>query len=848
MFATRAVFVSGLFLLMAGPAAAQGGGAAFSVAATRVQGAPPVLDGRLDEAVWAAAPVSGGFVQRGPRPGAPASAATEVRVLYTEGALYVGARLADDPDSIAAQLSRRDDGNTYSDWMFVMLDSDDDNRSAYVLGVNPREVQQDFIVAEDGDQDATWDAVWEVQTAVDSAGWTAEFRIPLSQLRFTPGSTTWGVNFQRVVARREETAYWAPIPPDAPGFVSRFGTLTGLTGLASPTRLELRPYAVSRVTRAPGDADDPFYSHNEPSVATGLDLRYSLTSSFTLAATLNPDFGQVEADPSEVNLTAFETRFPEQRPFFVEDSRLFQFKLGGSAGDLFYTRRIGGSPRGSVPGDAEFADVPQQTTILGAAKLSGKTASGWSLGVLSALTAREEARYTVGGAREAVAVEPLTSFSAARVMREFNDGGTGIGGIATYVNRRLDGTALDFMRSSALAAGIDGRHRFGGGNYEVSGYMAGSSVQGSREAILLAQTGSARRFQRPDAGHLAVDSSLTSLSGWVGNLEVGRLGGPWTWEAGARARSPGLEINDFGFQQQTDRAEQYAGLGYAQYEPGKNFRSWWVHAFQRQQYTFGREFVEFYMNLDGGLQLNNFWTGSATVERWQQARSPGELRGGPALRTSGWSQLTVNVAGDQRRRASWNVAAQGSVDDEAGGYGIGVYPGLSLRPSPRINLSLQPSLAYSVVPAQYVDQLRDDAGAPHYLFARLEQTTAALTARLSYTFTPRLSLQYYAQPFISSGRYSDALEVADANARGFDERFRPYALEEMPDFNFKQLRSNAVLRWEYRPGSTLFVVWNTDLQDETPVGTFDLTRDARRLFGADGTNVLLIKLSYWLGI
>ena len=846
MLMTRVVRFVGLFALVAGPLAAQQGGAPPTLAAVRVQGAAPVLDGRLDDAAWASAPAAGGFVQRGPQPGAAATAATEVRVLYTEGALIVGARLADNPDSIAAQLSRRDDGRTYSDWMFVMLDSDDDNRSAYVLGVNPRQVQQDFILSEDGSRDATWDAVWEVRTAVDSAGWTAEFRIPLSQLRFSPGRTTWGVNFQRVLARREEAAYWAPIPPDAPGFVSRFGTLTGLEKLASPTRLELRPYAVSRMTRAPGDADDPFYSRHEPSASTGLDLRYGLTSNFTLAATVNPDFGQVEADPSEVNLTAFETRFTERRPFFVEDSRLFQYKLGGSAGDLLYTRRIGGAPRGVVPGDAEFADVPERTTILGAAKISGRTHSGWSLGVLSALTAEERARYTVGGARDAVAVEPLTHFSAVRAMREFNEGGTGIGGIATYVNRSLDGTELDFMRSSALTAGVDGRHRFAS-NYEVNGYLVGSNVHGSEEAILLAQTGAARRFQRPDARHLEVDSTLTALGGWVGNLEVQKLGGNWTWEVGVRSRSPGLEINDFGFQRETDRAEQYAGAGYARYKPGPLFRNWAVHAFQRQQYSFGREFVEGYGNLEGTVQLQNFWNAAAFLERYQQAFSTSELRGGPALRRSGSSRLTLSLSGDQRKQVRWSMAAAGSRDDEADGYAVRLYPTLSLRPSPRVSLSLEPSLSHGVVPAQYVRQLRDATGA-HYQFARLEQTTASLTTRLSYTFTPTLSLQYYTQPFISAGRYSSAMEVADAGARGFGDRFRAVDAGKLPDFNFKQLRSNAVMRWEYRPGSTLFVVWNTELEDESGVGTFDLMRDTRRLFGSDGTNVLLIKLSYWLGL
>ncbi|HET6763840.1 MAG TPA: DUF5916 domain-containing protein [Longimicrobiaceae bacterium] len=826
------------------PAAAQ-----VALAATHLTGPGPTVDGRLDDEVWRTAPVAGGFVQRQPNAGAAASAPTEVRVLYGSDAVYVGARMHDRPDSLAAQLSRRDDGSTYSDWIYVMLDSEDGNRSAYVLGVNPRDVQQDFILAEDGSQDATWDAVWEVRTHVDSAGWTAEFRIPLSQLRYDPHHGAWGLNFQRTIARREEDDYWSPIPPDAPGYVSRFGQLSGLVGLGSPTRLELNPYATSRLTRAPGSGSDPYYSRNAPSASAGLDVRYGLTPSLTLTATVNPDFGQVEADPSVVNLTAFETSFPEQRPLFVQDARIFQFKLGGSAGQLLYTRRIGAQPRGSVPGDAEFADVPERTTILGAVKLSGKTSSGWSIGVLDALTQQENARFvTDDGTRGSLPVEPLANFGTVRVMKDLRGGSSGVGAIVTTVNRRME-PGLEFMRSSALAGGMDGRHRFGGGNYEVSGYLVGSNVRGSRAAITRTQRSSAHYFQRPDADYLGVDTTLTSLSGIITDLELKKIGGgSWTWEAGARARSPGLEINDLGFQQQTDRVEEYGGLGYSHYQPGPVFKSWYLHAFERNQWTFGGERVQTYLNGQGSFQLRNFQGGSALVERYMRAVSTSELRGGPSLVMPGQTALTLSAYGDRRRKATWALTGYGALEDGTDGSALTVVPSLELRPSPRMELSLEPTLAWNTVPAQYVSQASDDAGLRHYYFARLAQTTTALTARLSYTFTPRLSLQYYAQPFISAGRYSQPKEVADPTARAFDSRFRAATLSDNPDFNYKAFNSNAVLRWEYRPGSTMFVVWNSALEDTALDGSYDLIRDSRRLFRSDGTNVLLIKLSYWFGL
>ena len=849
MRAKHILLLCGCLLLMeAVPAAAQRAPAPPALAASIPEGAPPVVDGRLDDLAWSAATPATGFVQRQPRPGAPSSAATEVRVLHTAGALYVGARMSDHPDSIAAQLSRRDDGDTFSDWILVMLDPDDDNRSAYVLGVNPRGVKRDHILSEDGSQDASWDAVWEVQTRVDSAGWTAEFRIPLSQLRFPPGRTEWGVNFQRVVARSEEVSFWAPVLPEDPGYVSRFGALTGLVGLSTPSRLELRPYAVTRVTRAPGGAEDPYHSPNELSVGSGVDLRYSLTSSFTLAATVNPDFGQVEADPAEVNLTAYETRFPEQRPFFVEDARLFRFGLGGGAGDLLYTRRIGAAPRGRVPGDAVYAEVPERSTILGAAKLSGRTADGWSLGVLSALTGEERGRYTTPAGQGTAVVEPLTSFNAVRVLRDFGRGQSGIGAIGTLVSRSLDGTEMDFVRSTAIAGGVDGRHRFGGGNYQVEGYLVGSRVQGSEQAILQTQRSSARYFQRPGAPHLEVDSTLTALGGWLANLEVEKVGGRWNWELGGRARSPGAELNDFGFLPQADRADLYGGVGYTELRSTRSLRWWEVRAFHRSQWTFGREHVMGLTNLRANLQLASFWTVGAVAERYQQALSTAELRGGPALVTPGRSALSLSVAGDRRRRAVWQISLYGAAVDEKGGYEVAVLPGVELRPSPRTSISLHPALAVNVVPAQYTGQHTDAEGVRRYSFARLEQRTAALTARFGYTFSPALSLQYYAQPFISSGRFSEPVEVADPGARLFADRFRAAAGDGLPDFNFKQFRSNAVLRWEYRPGSTLFLVWNTELQDEEPFGDFRIPRDTRRLFGSEGTNVLLLKLTYWLGV
>ncbi|MBW3656463.1 MAG: carbohydrate binding family 9 domain-containing protein, partial [Gemmatimonadetes bacterium] len=747
MFARLAVLMG---LLLTAPAlAAQdtaraaAPGAGRSLAAMPAGNTLPVVDGRLDDPAWASAPVATGFVQRGPEPGAAAPEKTELRVLYSSDALYVSARMYDDPDSVAAQLSRRDMGGTYSDWVFVLLDSDDDNRSAFAFGVNPREVQRDFILAEDGGRDDSWDAVWTARAQFDSLGWTAEFRIPLSQLRYNAGTPNWGVNFRRDVARRTETSYWAPIPPDAAGFVSRFGDLTGLDGVAMSTRLELQPYAVTRLTRAPGDGANPFYSSNEFKTSGGFDFRYGLTSKLTVSGTVKPDFGQVEADPSEVNLTAFETFLPERRPFFVEGANIFNFGLGGGIGQLFYSRRVGTRPRGVVPGDAEFSDMPQNTTILGAVKLSGKTAGGWSVGAMNVVTAREEATYVrQDGSRATAPVEPLTNVGVARVIKDFNRGGSALGAIFTSVHRDIDeDSPLTFLRHSAYAGGVDGRHRFGGGNYEVSGYAVTSLVQGSERAIQSTQRRAGRYFQRPDADHLEYDPELTSLSGSVLNLEVERIGGSnWRWELGGRAVSPGFEVNDAGYQPSADVVSQFGSLEYQQARPGRHFRHWRVQLQEGASWTTGRERLTTSTNLYGTAQLKNFWSVTAVAQRVFQGMSTSELRGGPALVTPGAYVAQASVTSDPRKPVVGTGYGVASLSDD-GGRLVALGTAFAVRPSPRVEFSLEPQVNWLGRPAQYLSQTAVE-GSTNYYFSRLEQTTASLRARLSYTFSPTLSLQF----------------------------------------------------------------------------------------------------------
>ncbi|MBW3571414.1 MAG: carbohydrate binding family 9 domain-containing protein, partial [Gemmatimonadetes bacterium] len=691
--------------------------------------AAPVLDGRLDDAAWARAAAATGFVQVQPRAGEPATERTEARVVYDDGAVYVAMRAYDPaPDSIAAQLGRRDASRIYSDWMHVLLDSYHDRRSAYRFSVTPRGVKQDAFHFNDGNEDTGWDAVWDVATRMDSAGWTAEFRIPLSQLRFKPraGEQSWGVQFGREVARREERTVWAPMPPSEPGFASRFGTLTGLAGLRSPRRLELLPYTVASVTREPGAAADPFYSATAPYASMGADLKYGLAGGLTLTATINPDFGQVEADPSEVNLSAFESFFSEKRPFFVEGGDIFQFGVGlgdDNSESLFYSRRIGRQPqRGLSTSEARpYVDAPQQTTILGAAKLTGKVA-GWSVGVLDAVTAQERTRYldAATGRVESVVSEPMANYAMARVRRDLRQGRSAVGAVLTATHRFLDDDpALLVLPSSSVAGGVDLRHRFGAGDaWEVSGYALGSTVRGDTLAIRRLQRQPQRYYQRPDAGHLDFVADATSLTGSAASLHLGKIGGQ-RYRGGVLAlyRSPGFEVNELGYLREADKVEAAAYGRWFQFQPkgavrradlGWNLYSGW---------TTGGERTFTGANLNGSINFTSLWGGYAGVERSMGGLGPRSLRGGPALRTpGGWGGWT-GLWSDSRKRVSGGMNANWGVDDQTDGYRLRAGPYVNVRSSSRLSLSLSPSLSRSRSATQYVGTRRDAAADDsRYLF------------------------------------------------------------------------------------------------------------------------------------
>lgn len=847
-------------------------GVAPVLAALRLAGDEPTLDGRLDDAAWLRAATAGGFTQFSPDPGAPATERTEARVLYGDDALFVAIRAFDRaPDSIAAQLTRRDQ-DSYSDEVAVVIDSYFDRRTAFHFQVNPLGVKTDIYRFDDTAEDGGWDAVWDVATARDDEGWSAEFRIPYSQLRFRDApDQTWGINFMRRLARHDETSVWAPTSRNDGAIVSRFGELRGLSELAPPRRLEVTPYSLARLERAPGDQANPFYSDNDLFGTVGADLKYGITSDLTLNVTLNPDFGQVEADPAQVNLSAYETFLPERRPFFVEGANLFSFGLGIGDGDgaqesLFYSRRVGRAPQGYADAAGGWAETDESTTILGAWKLSGKTASGWSVGLLNAVTDEERAQVAPAqGDRFDQAVEPFTNYTVARVQKDFREGRSAVGVIATGVNRNGDVAEDLRLRSGAYTFGVDGRHRFADERWEVSGYVLGSHLRGSEDAIAALQRAPARLYHRPGA-ELDYDPTRTSLSGLAATATVNKIaGGHWRFGTGIQARSPGFDANDAGYMRDADYASTFLYLGYDQSAPQGVFRRWRLNANAwNVVYWSSGERGATGGNINGNAQFTNFWNAYLGINREGSGLSNGMLRGGPDFvregRWNGWGGVNT----DSRKAVGLNLNTFWHVVPESDGWGFGMAPSLRWRPSGRATVSLGTNWNRSVDDRQWVGRF-GDADDPTYVLARLDQTSVGLTGRLDLAVSPTLSVQLYAQPFAAAGRYEAFKRVTDPRGDTYDDRVELLGLTRTGDdwvgdidgdgtddtlrsgdFDVRQFRSNAVVRWEYRPGSTLFVVWAQGRDAYDTGGTFRFTDDFGSLFDQHPANVFMVKLSYWL--
>jgi hypothetical protein len=854
------------------------------------------IDGRIDDPAWDRSGVAKGFVQREPVEGDPATRDTEVRILFSDEAMYVAARMWDeDPSDIARQLVRRDSRGNF-DWFGLHIDPNLDRRSGYGFEVSAAGQQRDAYYFNDESEDEAWNAVWESEVSIDDEGWVVEMRIPLSQIRYESGATTWGLNLVRRRVENAETSYFALRSQRVRGRVSQFGQLDGVEIPTSVRRVEARPYALSSLANGPAEPGDPFFDGSAASIQVGGDVRFGLGSAFAIDATINPDFGQVDADPAVINLGAFEVFQEERRPYFVEDSNLLSFGLSGHRDKLFYSRRVGRDPQGRAPFDADYVDAPINATILGSAKLTGRTEGGLSVGGLFAMTDQEAAEvfYADDDVTDEAVVEPRSLYGVARLEQDLRGGDTQIGGIFTAVRRSnpADGT-LDFLASSAYTGGFDFEHRWGDRTWSLDGWVAGSTVRGSNTAMLRLQRAANHRFQRPDAVRESVDSTATSLTGASWRLSFGReRGDHWTWSVWSGGVTAGFEVNDIGFSNATEQIDFGSRVNYRQITPQGPFRSYSLTASQfhdlsqevfEPEVTFREALKSSTFRLDWRGEFANFWGFSGDFNYQPRHADYGGTRGGPVMANPGGTSLNARFNTDRRNPVvlDFNVRTASGADDSSSSLRLST--GIEFRPTPTLEMKITPTWSRSTEAAQYVTSTATLDFQPtfgrRYLFAELERESVSMETRIDVSLTPSLTFQLFAQPLLSSGDYVRYRQLEEA--RSFDFRdFEPGTASEVGndvtcaggdiclldgtqyidfdgdgvtdydlsdrDFNVRSLIGNAVLRWEYRPGSTLFLVWQRQQRGSAAVGDFDFRRDLDALWGLESENMFMLKFDYWL--
>jgi len=845
------------------------------------------VDGRLDEADWQRAVPAKDFLQRDPDEGTPATDPTEVRILFDDDAIYVGARMFDsEPSKLSKRLTRRDgDTDGIADWITVAFDAHHDHLTGAMFMVTAAGSLADGVLFNDSDDDDTWNGVWDAAVSIDDKGWIAEMRIPFSQLRFPASDRqVWGMHAVRMVQRKNEETWWALVPKKESGLVSRMGEVDGLDGIRARRHLELLPYATARSefsgTSEPGD---PFNDGRTGSASLGLDMKWGFTSNMTMDATVNPDFGQVEVDPAVVNLTVFETFFEEKRPFFIEGSQAFDtFGRNGASGhmgfnrtnpSLFYSRRIGRTPQGVAVG--EYVDRPSSTTILGAAKLTGKTGRGWTVNFIDAVTAREWADIATGASRGRTEVEPFSNYLATRVRRDVGQR-AGFGMLATAVNRDLQDPALNAqLPGSAFVIGGDG-HLFltNKRDYVVTGSLSTSRVAGSTTAISRLQRSSARYYQRPDAAHLTFNPEATVLSGWNLQTDFNRNSGSIRPNASFWAVSPGFEVNDVGFATNVDRMGGHAALVWLKPTPDRYSRSRTLVLAKWNVWNFGHDVVGDGFYASGRATLRNYWSLEATGHFGREVFSDRLTRGGPMMKSPGFSSYSVEIDGDERKPVVLSIDGSYSTRADGSWAGEGEVS-VTVKPIPSLTVEIGPKLTRELNATQYVRSVADATAeamyGKRYVFGAIDQTELSMDTRVNLILSPTMSLQMYVQPLLSVGRYSGFKEAAqprtydflrygvDTGSISYDPEAGVYLVHPgangtgtpfvipNPDFSFKSLRVNAVYRWEFRPGSTLYVVWTQQREDETSEGRFAFNQGISSLMRAPGDNVFMVKMSYWFG-
>jgi hypothetical protein len=826
---------------------------------------PMHTDGKLTEAVWQR-PGFKGLVQQDPDQFTAPSQQSEVWFAHDNEAIYFAAKYTDTcPDSIMARLVRRDFiWGDPSDGCVLYLDPYHDHRNGYFFYVSAAGTLADGVIQNDVKQpnDLTWDAVWEGVSHLDSDGWTVEMKIPFSQLRFQEASSqVWGVDVERFISRRTETDMIAFTPRNENGFTSRFPDLVGLENITPPARLEVLPYVTGRAERIGTNALDPFNRMERYIPSAGLDLKAGLGSSLSLNGTVNPDFCQVELDPASVNLTDVETIYEEKRPFFTEGVGIFQFGQGGANNfyafnwtdpNIFYSRRIGRSPQrpvnGNDPSSNYYMDTPGSTRILGAGKISGALGDDWKVGMVHALTKKEHAEVNDNGRRSELEIEPMTYYGVVRAQRDFNTGEQGLGVLATYTGRMYDDNALrEYLNSDALVFAADGWTFLDKeGTYVFTGWAAASRVSGSTDRMIALQRSSGHYFQRPDASYLGVDSSAASLSGYAGRFAVNKNRGRWIFNTTVGFMSPEFEINDLGSSAFSDLINAHFFTSYRWNTPTEYYLSTGISAATFFNYDFGGNKTAQGFWFQAFLNLPSSYGGYISLTYNPETYNGRLTRGGPLTLNPASSQVSVNFYSDFRDW--WVVSLYGLVKTGDALETRTINASLELKVSTTLTLSIAPAFTKEINQAQYytvvTDPIASETFGKSYLFAHLDRNTLSTDIRVDWIMTPKLSFQVYIQPYITTGKYTDYKSLV--RPRSF--QFNPYVFSGNRDFNYIAFQGNAVLRWEYLPGSTLYLVWTQSRADDQYLGDFQFGNSMDRMFQTKPDNIIMLKLSYWFGM
>lgn len=842
------------------------------------------LDGIPTEPEWDAVEWGGGdFIGFQPFEGKEPTYQTKFKILHDDKFLYVAFRAYDaEPDSIIQRMSRRDEFP--GDWVEINIDSYHDLRSAFSFTISASGVRGDEFISNNGNNwDSSWNPIWNAKTNIDEEGWTAEVRIPLSQLRFDKKpDKIWGFQVQRILFRNQERSIFQPIRQSDGIWVSGFAELHGLEDIVPQKQIEIAPYTVGKIERGPAEAGNPFKTGKNSNVTLGVDGKIAVTSDLILDFTINPDFGQVEADPSQVRIDGFQNFFQERRPFFIESRNIFDYELTGSqaGGDydsdlLFYSRRIGSSPH-SYPAlnKNEYADVPHNTSILGAAKFSGKTKNGWSIGLLESITQEEIATIKGESGERTEIVEPQTNYFVSRIQKDINGGETVIGGILTSVNRK--GNLNDLLHDDAFSGGIDLLHYWKNRTYYVKGSAIFSHVAGSKEKIAATQTAFEHLFQRPNGSELNYDPNRTSLTGTGGTLRIGKSGGKggekgevWNFDSGITFRSPELELNDIGFMQTANEINHFTWIGLRYPKSIGAFRSARINYNHYLKWDFSGQFMFQLFNTNAHATFQNNWSVGTGLNWNTYDVSNNALRGGMSIRRPGgfgnWGYINSDGRKKMQAYVQWNYFV--------GQQNVVHYAGLdfTLRAQPIDALSVSLSAGYNHADRQQDQYVAETTyqEVKRTIVSAVDQNTWRYTLRLNYNITPDLTLQYYGQPFITRPEYSNYGYVIDPLNKNYDDRFKQFSSAQInyedgeflidenmdgetdytfgdPNFNFMQFRSNLVARWEYKAGSELYLVWS---QGNTP-DTDDYMGQSlnenlfNNLLGQKANNIFLVKLTY----